>query len=222
MSAPNPSIAVLCGAGSAGLAWEPAASALGATVLPAPDEDDVATMAGVLAPEVRALPKPRVVVGSSLGAMIALELARTTAVDTLVLVAAGFGVRVAGAVLDRIAADPPGLLARMARGVVADPADTAVVDTVRRDFERRGQPVLLRHMRALAVHVPAPVEAAPPTFVLCGLRDPGVPIADHVELARRCGGAFVPIAQAGHLPYLERPQATVGWIRRVVGWARAW
>jgi hypothetical protein len=37
-------------------------------------------------------------------------------------------------------------------------------------------------------------------------------MADHVELALRCGGAVAPVADAGHMPFLERPTETVRWI----------
>jgi pimeloyl-ACP methyl ester carboxylesterase len=205
---------ILPGSGSAGLVWERAAAELGdAIVLPLPDADDVAAIVAALEPDVRrASPNP-VLVGSSLGALVALELARTVPARALVLIAAGFGIDVHPTVLARIAADPPDLIGSMARGVVADPDDEAVVALVARDFAARGQPVLLRHMRALAEHRPVPPADPPPTLVLWGTEDPGVPLEGHVELALRCRGALAPIAGAGHLPYLERPAETVGWIR---------
>lgn len=160
--------ALLPGSGSAGLVWEPVAAQLqGATVLPLPDERDVAAMAAALAPSIEALPRPRVLVGSSLGALVALELARL----------------------------------------------------ITRDFEARGQAVLLRHMRVLAGHRPEPLADPPPTLVLWGTQDPGVSLAAHVELALGCDGLLVPIADAGHLSYLERPLDTVRWIRRAGQWA---
>ena len=128
------SYAVIPGAGSAGLVWEPAAAELRAVVLPAPDAADVATMARTLAPEVAALPRPRVLVGSSLGAQIALEIARDVELDALVLIAAGFGIDVDDVVLDRIADNPPDLLRRLACQVVADATDESVVDARAGDF----------------------------------------------------------------------------------------
>src|SRR5205807_5036792 len=77
--------AVLPGSGSAGLVWERAGAELpDAIVLPLPDEPSVPAMATSLGPRVQALPRPRVVVGSSLGALVALELARSVPVDALV------------------------------------------------------------------------------------------------------------------------------------------
>lgn len=214
-----PSYAMICGSGSAGHVWQPVAAELGGVVLRAPDEPDVAAMAARLRGEIEALAAPRVLLGASLGALIALELARDTALDALILVAAGFGIAVSPAVLDTIAANGPGMLERMARGVVADPGDDAIVAGVRRDFEACGPELLLRHMQALAGHRPEPPDDLPPTFVLWGARDPGVPLKDHAELALRCRAPLLPITDAGHVPYFERPEATLRWIRAAAGWA---
>jgi pimeloyl-ACP methyl ester carboxylesterase len=209
-----PAYAVLPGAGSAGLVWERATAGLDhATVLPLPDAPSVAAMAEALARPIERLTRPRVLVGSSLGALVALKLAKRVAVDGLVLIAAGFGIKVHPAVLARIAGDAPGLLDEMARGVVADPDDRALIELIRRDYEARGQGVLLNHMTVLAGHRPDALAEPPPTVVVWGAQDPGVPLAGHVELAVRCRGLLVPIAGAGHLPYLEQPEETLGWIR---------
>jgi pimeloyl-ACP methyl ester carboxylesterase len=215
-----PTYAMICGSGSAGHVWLPVATELGGIVLRAPDEPDVAAMSAALRHEVEALAAPRVVLGASLGALVALELARDAAIDALILVAAGFGIAVSSAVLDTIAADAPGMLERMARGIVADPGDEAVVAGVRRDFEACGAELLLRHMRALARHRPDPPPAhLPPTFVLWGTRDPAVPLAGHAQLALRCRAPLLPIPGAGHVPYFERPEATLRWIRAATAWA---
>jgi pimeloyl-ACP methyl ester carboxylesterase len=205
--------AVLPGAGSAGLVWERAVAELpDALVLPLPDEPSVPAIAAALRPRVQSLPRPRILVGSSLGALVALELARSVPVDALVLIAAGFGIDVHPSVLARIAANPPGLLTGMARGVLADSSREPLAEVVARDFEARGAEVLLRHMQVLSEHRPEPLADPPPTIVLWGTQDPGVPLSAHVELALRCHGLLVPIAGAGHLPYLERPGETVRWI----------
>jgi surfactin synthase thioesterase subunit len=114
---------VLPGAGSAGLVWEAAAERLDAAVLPVPDEPDVIAMAAALEPVIADVPRPRVIVGTSLGAMVALELARRIDVDGLVLIAAGFGIAVADAVLEWVAANPPDLLEKLARIGLADRSD---------------------------------------------------------------------------------------------------
>jgi pimeloyl-ACP methyl ester carboxylesterase len=200
---------VLPGAGSAGLPWEAAASQLDATVLPVPDEPDVAAIAD--------LPRPRVVIGTSLGAMVALEVARKIDLDGLVLVAAGFGITVAERVLDWVASDPPDLLEKMASIGLADRSDRELAAIRLADFAARGQSVLLNHLRALAAYRPEPLEDPPPTVVIWGEHDRGVPLADHAELAVRCGGVLVPISAAGHAPFLERPDETVRWIRAIAG-----
>ncbi len=210
-----PAYGVLPGSGSAGLVWARAAANLEtATVLPLPEEPNVAAIAAALEHRVETLPRPRVLVGSSLGALVALELARHVPADALVLIASGFGIKVHPSVLARIAADPPGLMDEMARGVVADKANRPVIELITRDYEARGHEVLLGHMTVLAGHRPEPLADPPPTVVVWGARDPGVPLAAHVELALRCRGLLVPIAEAGHLPYLEQREETVRWIRR--------
>jgi pimeloyl-ACP methyl ester carboxylesterase len=211
--------AVICGSGSAGDVWRPVAGELGGIVLPVPDAPDVVTMAAALRAEVERLPTPRVLIGSSLGALIALELARDLPVDALILIAAGFRIAISPSVIDTIAANAPGMLARMAAGVVANPSDDALVRAVAQDFEARGPDVLLRHMQALARHCPDALPELPPTFVLWGTRDPGVPLAAHADLAMRCRAPLLPIADAGHLPYFEQPAATLHWIREAVRWA---
>jgi len=218
---------VLAGAGSAGLPWEAAALQLGARVLPLPDATDVQAMAEQVGPAIGELPRPRAVIGTSLGAMVALEVARRVDVDALVLIAAGWGITVAESVLEWVAADPPDLLEKMARIGLADRnvEENAAIRLA--DFAARGQPVLLRHLRALAAYRPEPLDDPPPTVVLWGEHDRGVPLSDHAELALRCDGILVPIAGAGHAPFLERPDETVDWIRATTGsaalaaWPRA-
>jgi pimeloyl-ACP methyl ester carboxylesterase len=175
-------------------------------------------MSAALLGDIERMPRPLVLVGSSLGALVALDLAERTPVDALVLISAGFGVDVGPSVLTRIAANPPGLLRAMSRGVVADETDESVIELIERDFEARGQGVLLRHMTVLAGHRAQAPADPPPTLVVWGSQDPGVPLAAHVELALQCRGALVPVARAGHLPYLEQPDVTVGWIRAAARW----
>jgi pimeloyl-ACP methyl ester carboxylesterase len=208
---------VLPGAGSAGLPWAAVAERLGAHLLPVPDEPDVAAMAAEVESAIAALPRPRVVIGASLGAMVALEVARRIELDALVLVAAGFGIAVGEPVLEWVASDPPDLLEKMARIGLADRSDRELAAIRLEDFATRGQPVLLNHLRALAAYRPEPLEDPPPTVVIWGELDHGVPLADHAELALRCGGVLVPIAGAGHAPFLERPEETVAWIRAALG-----
>jgi pimeloyl-ACP methyl ester carboxylesterase len=208
---------VLPGAGSAGVVWEEAAALLGAEVLPVPDEPDVVAMATAIEGAISAVPRPRVVVGTSLGAMVALEVARRIELDALALIAAGFGITVGDSVLDWVASNPPNLMEKMARIGLANRSDREFASVRLADFTIRGQPVLLSHLRALAAYRPEPLENPPPTAVLWGELDHGVPLTDHVELALRCHGVVVPIEGAGHAPFLERPAETVAWIRATAG-----
>jgi pimeloyl-ACP methyl ester carboxylesterase len=206
---------VIPGAGSAGLAWEAAAEMLGAPIVPVPDAPDVAAMAAAVEPAVAAIPRPRVLIGTSLGAMVALEVARRVEVDALVLVAAGFGITVADSVLEWVAGNPPDLLDKMSRSGLADRGDEHVIAIRLEDFRRRGQPVLLRHLTALGAYRPEPLEDPPPTMVIWGEHDRAVPRADHEELAARCSGVLVPIADAGHAPFLEQPERVVAAIQQL-------
>jgi pimeloyl-ACP methyl ester carboxylesterase len=215
------SYALITGAGGAGLTWTRMTGLLGARLFPLPDEESVAAMAGVLAPEIAALPEPRILAGASLGAMVSLEIARRVPVDALVLIAAGWGIAVSESLLDWVAANPPDLLRKMAKATIADRDDAEALEAVTLDFEARGQPVMLRHLTALAAYKPEPLAAYPPTLVIWGERDHSVPLADHAELALRCGGALAPVAGAAHKPYFEQPEETVRWIRWAARWAAA-
>ena len=137
------SYVVLASAGSAGGPFAAVAEQLDALLLTMPDADDVHAMADELCAAMEAVPRPRVLVGASLGAMVALECARAGAADGLVLIAAGFGIAVGEGVLEWVAANPPDMLAKTARIGLADPENTAQVAARLKDFETRGQPVLL-------------------------------------------------------------------------------
>ena len=207
------SYAALPAPGSAGGAWEDVVRDLDALVLPVGGLPDVASMAEPMLAAIDPMARPRVIVGASLGAMVALEIARRVDVDALVLIAAGFGITVADRLIDWVRSNPPDLLEKMARAGLADPDDPQLVAIRRRDFAARGQPVLLAHLRALAAYRPQPLTEPPPTLVLWGEHDRGVPLADHAELALAMGGVLVPIAGAGHAPFLERPAETTRWVR---------
>lgn len=213
-------IGVIPGAGSAGLVWHDALTQLSGTLLPVPDEPDVATMASILAADVERLPQPRVLVGASLGAMVALELARRVHVSALVLIAAGFGIEVSDSLLSWVAADPPDLFPKMARASIRARDNRDMVDVITRDFAARGQPVVLRHLRALAAYRPRPLDEPPLTLVVWGVHDHSVPLTDHAELALKCDGVLVGIREAGHMAFFEQPDQTVRWIRQAARWAQ--
>jgi pimeloyl-ACP methyl ester carboxylesterase len=217
--APATHYAVLPGAGSAGLAWRTVAELLGANVLPLGDELDVDALADGLRAAIASIERPRVIVGASLGAMVALEVARGTPVDGLVLIAAGFGITVSDSLLQWVASSPPDLLEKLARIGLADPGNERHVAIREADFAARGGArALLGHLRALAGYRPEPLADPPAAIVLWGEHDRGIPLRDHAELASRLGGLLVPIASAGHAPFLEQPEQTVRWIKCAALW----
>jgi pimeloyl-ACP methyl ester carboxylesterase len=213
--------AVIPGAGSAGLTWEPASRLLSMRILPVPDEPSVPAMAAALAAQVAELRQPRVLTGASLGGMVALEVEKLVPIEGLVLIATGFGITVGESLLEWVAANPPDLFEKMARVSLADRENRDQVAVAARDFAARGQPVVLRHLRALGAYRPEPPADPPPTLVIWGREDRSVPLADHVELALRYRGVLAPVAGAAHKPFFERPEETVSWMRWAAWWAAA-
>ena len=205
--------AVIPGGGSAGLTWAKVAGALDAVVLRAPDEPDIPAMAAGLAGAVAALPRPRLLIGASMGAMVALEVARQVEVDALVLVSAGWGIEVSDRLIAWMEREPPGILEKFARICLADPGDQAKVQALVADYEAGGHARHIRQVKAMGAYQPEPLPDTPPTVVLWGVSDSAVPLEDHARLALNCGGVLVPIENAGHVPFFEQPTATLGWIR---------
>jgi len=213
MSAPTPTYFLIPGAGSAGLTWSSVQEQVSSVLLPIPDASSVAEMAAKLQPKINESGGPIVLVGASLGAMVALELAHHMEVDALVLIAAGFGIEVSDSLLDWVAKDPPDLFLKMARISVMNSDDKETVNLIVRDFEVRGQSSVLNHLTALAHYKPKPLKIAPPTLVLWGMLDTSVPLEAHVELASKCDGALIPLDGAKHMPFLEQPLQTVRWMK---------
>lgn len=208
-----PTYCLIPGAGSSGATWTAVHDLVESVLFPIPDATSVAEMARILEPRLLEIDGPRVLVGASLGAMVALELAHRIRVDALVLLASGFGIEVSDSLLDWVAKDPPDLFLKMARISVMNASDGAAVDMVVRDFETRGQPTVLRHLRALAAYRPIALDSPPPTMVIWGMFDKSVPLEAHIELASKCRGALIPMADAKHMPFLERPEETVQWMK---------
>ncbi len=208
------SFAVIPGGGSAGLTWAEVAGELGAAVLRAPDEPDIPAMAAGLDAAVTDLPRPRVLIGASMSAMVSLEIARNVEVDALVLVAAGFGIEVSARLIEWMVRNPPGILEKMAKICLADQGDKTKIETLVADYQAGGHERHIRQVRAMAVYHPEPLVDPPPTLVLWGALDSAVPLEAHIELALRCGGVLVPIADAAHVPFFEQPRETLRWIRR--------
>lgn len=212
--------AVIAGAGSSGLTWAPVAEQLGAAVMPIPDEADVPAMAAAVRDRVAQLPRPRVLVGTSAGAVVALEVARDVEVQAMVFVAAGFGLTVSDRAMQWLADNPADLHPKLARICVADRGNEDRLRVLVADYDAVGQPVHLRQLRAIAPYRPRPPEDPAPTIVLWGMQDRAIPLADHLELAVRCRGALVPVPDAGHVPFFEQPDVTLGWLRRAAAIAR--
>jgi pimeloyl-ACP methyl ester carboxylesterase len=208
------SFAVVPGGGSAGLTWTEVAGELGATVLRAPDEPDIPAMAAGLDAAVADLPRPRVLIGASMGAMVSLEIARNVEVDALVLVAAGFGIEVSDRLIEWMVRNAPGLVEKMAKICLADQGDKTKTEALVADYQAGGHERHIRQVRAMAAYKPEPLADPPPTLVLWGALDSAVPLRAHVELALRCGGVLIPIADAAHVPFFEQPRETLNWIRR--------
>jgi pimeloyl-ACP methyl ester carboxylesterase len=206
--------AIIPGAGSSGTAWSLVQRPLAARVLPVPDDPDVVSMGRTVTAGLDDVADPLVIAGASLGAMVALEVARHRPVAGLVLMAAGFGVKVGPKVLSMVDENPPELIERMARrGLVQPTADR--VEARLLDFGSRGPGVLRRHLHALARYRPTELDDPPATVVLWGEHDRSVPFEDHLELASRCRGALRPLPGSGHCPYLEDPAETIRWMRFV-------
>jgi pimeloyl-ACP methyl ester carboxylesterase len=215
------SYAIIPGAGSAGLTWAEVVGELGAVVLPIPDEPSAQAMAAALEEEISDLPAPRVLIGASMGAMVALEVARKVQVDALVLAATGYGIEVSDRLLDWMISNPPELFQKMAKICVADKENQTRIDSIVVDYEAGGHAVHVRHLQALRGHKPEPMSDPPPTIVLWGVHDPAVPLEGHIDLALKYRGALVPVADAAHVPFLEQPQVTLAWIRRAAVMAEA-
>ena len=196
---------MLPGAGSSGLTWQRVADRLPIRVLPLPDEQDVEPMVLRLLEQHRDLaePRPRILVGASLGGMVAAALAPRIPHECLVIAAAGPGIRVAPSLLDWLAGTEDAL-AKVARMSLAEPTNETVLRIAREDLESRGRGLLHRHLTALSRHsFIAPQRAAALPRVLWGTADRSVPREDHVRLAEQLQGLVVPLPGAGHLPFLE-------------------
>jgi pimeloyl-ACP methyl ester carboxylesterase len=202
---------LLPGAGSAGTVWAGVAEELGAEARPLPDRPDVVAMAAEVLDSLGSAPDPIVLVGASLGAMVALEIARARPVAGMVLMAAGPGIYVDPRVLARVK-DPNVDLARIARSGLADGRE-GLVATRLADLRAVPPGLLGRHLGALAAHRPAPLADPPPTVVLWGQEDRSVPLDDHIALAVACRGAIRPLPGVGHAAYLEAPGEVVRWAR---------
>jgi pimeloyl-ACP methyl ester carboxylesterase len=214
-------VAVIPGAGSSGLAWRRVADLVELRVLPVADSGSVPEMATALLPELGDDHQPRVLVGASLGAIVALELMDRVRVDVAVLVATGLGIAVDEPVLERIRNSGEEILTRIARSSLAVPNNEESSSIAVADLRSRGRDVLVRHLSALAAHRASVPANVPETFVVWGQGDRSVPLADHLGLARAMNGLLVPVPGAGHLPFLENPDRVAEIIKLATRRARA-
>jgi pimeloyl-ACP methyl ester carboxylesterase len=196
----------------------------------APTPASIATMADDAAAALRAAnPEPAVVVGVSMGGMIAQELAlrHPGLVRALVLVAtrppAPVHLQVPGDVIASLLRRPgprqpiAEFVAQLAAEVCApgfaathpDRLEELVGQVLARPTPRI---VRFRQMTAIAAwHAPRRLAAiACPTTVVHGDVDPLIPVGNGMRLARLIRGArYVELAGVGHLPPVEAPEVLV-------------
>jgi len=95
--------------------------------------------------------------------------------------------------------------------------DAALSGAVMGMAERVGQEAFLRQQTAIMERPDARAQLGAitcPTLVLCGREDAVTPLALHREMAGAIPGAVLSvIEECGHLPPLERPQATTAVLR---------
>lgn len=198
-------VLLLTGAGSNGTAWTTLRDLLGGSrVEPMPDLPTVVEMADhILA--TGGDPNPEtVLVGASLGAMVAVEIARQTTIAGMVLIAAGPGVKVSPEALTAVKEPTPEALAAIAHAGVA-PHRTDLHAARDADFVRPEPDLLFRHLTALGEHQFTPLTDPPATVVVWGRQDRSVGLGAHLRLAEACHGALRPLPDVGHSAYLEAP-----------------
>lgn len=172
--------------------------------------------------------------GHSLGALMAAAFAaaRPQAVERLILSdpAGGYGDQDAAVREKRMARrlemmatlGPAGVAEQRAAAVLANGADADAVDLVRWNMSRLhphgyGQAVWMLGHGRLSVDARA---YGGPVLVMCGAEDTVTPPGDCKAIADAFGDAiYVEIRDAGHMPYLEKPNAFNRAVRDFVGGA---
>lgn len=216
-SAPEVSWAFLPGAGGGSTLWEPVAQRFGGRVLTLPAVDSVPKLADAVEATVRMMPGRRILVGNSLGAMVALELAQRVPVAGLVLVAAGWEFPVSEELIRRVETRGHLVFAESARRCVSPDASPEHLAAVIEDFQTRTAGTMAAHLRAIRDYEPRLDGATPRpvTLVLRGGHDRSVTLRDHVELAERTGGALVPLGSAAHMPFVDHGDEVAAWLERL-------
>jgi pimeloyl-ACP methyl ester carboxylesterase len=205
------------GAGGGSMLWQPVARRFGGTVHALPDVDGVQAMADWLEASVRSMPGPRILVGNSLGALVALELAQRVPVAGLMLLAAGWRFPVSEELIRKVDTKGRTMFRETARRCVSPESSPEHVEAVVADFASREDGTMSRHLRAIRDHEPRIERGVPQpvTLVLRGGLDRSVSLQDHVELTERTQGALVPLDSAAHMPFVDHPEEVTQWLERL-------
>ncbi|GAA2448172.1 hypothetical protein GCM10010191_76960 [Actinomadura vinacea] len=205
------------GAGGGSTLWRPVAKRFDGTVMALPELESVAEMADALEASLLRMPAPRILVGNSLGALVALECAQRLPVAGLMLLAAGWEFPVSKELIQRVDAKGAAIFPEVARRCVGPDLRPEHLAAVVADFESRREGTMARHLRAIRDHEPRIdlAVAQPTTLVLGGRFDRSVALRDHLELTERTGGAFVPVRTAAHMPFVDHVEEVVRWLERL-------
>jgi pimeloyl-ACP methyl ester carboxylesterase len=209
--------AFLPGAGGGSTLWQPIARRLGGTVNALPAVDSVHAMADALEESVLSMPASRILVGNSLGALVALELAERVPVAGLMLLAAGWRFPVSEELIRRVDENGRTVFPQTARRCVSPRSSPEHHAAVIADFASREEGTMSRHLRAIRDHQPriGGGVSQPVTLVLRGGLDRSVSLQDHIELTERTGGALVPLESAAHMPFVDHPEEVIRWLERL-------
>lgn len=205
------------GAGGGATLWQSVAHRFSGTVMALPDVESVPAMADALEASLRLMPAPRILVGNSLGALVALECAQRVPVAGLMLLAAGWEFPVSEELIRRVDAKGTAMFAETARRCVGPDSAPEHLAAVVADFESRETGTMARHLRAIRDHRPRidPAVSQPTTLVLRGGLDRSVSLRDHIALTERTQGALVPVGSAAHMPFVDHAEEVVRWLEHL-------
>ena len=177
----------------------------------APDATSVAAFAGALAPVLASIDGPYALVGSSMGAAVALEAAIAgSRPAALIAIGCAPKLRVAAATLAAAETAFDAFVAQMPAALYAEPTPERAA-SARRQFEAVGRERTLADFRACDVWDVGERASALdlPVLVLTGERDAMTPVRFGQMLTDRIPGARMRILPgAGHLAMAESPADT--------------